>query len=58
MPTPDPFRCTGCHTGDFAEFDHYFDVMGFKDGEEGEAFGHWLAGRFKIDITGGPVDAD
>ena len=48
-----PFTCdTGCHSGDFADFDHYCETQGFADGEQGEAFGHWLAGRFKIDVRG------
>jgi len=49
----EPFVCTtGCHSGSFADFDHYFEVEGWSDGEEGEAFGHWLAGRFRIDVVG------
>jgi hypothetical protein len=54
----DPFTCHGCHSGDFADFDHYFDVQGWEDGQEPEAFGHWLAGRFKIDVTAEEVTAD
>lgn len=54
----EPFTCPGCHSGDFVNFDHYFDVQGWEDGQEGEAFGCWLAGRFKIDITGAAIDAE
>lgn len=51
----EPFTCPGCHSGDFADFDHYFEVEGWEDGQEGDAFGCWLAGKFKIDITGQEV---
>lgn len=42
---PDKFepRCPGkCHSGDFADFDHYCDSAGIKPGEEPAAFAAWL----------------
>lgn len=39
----EPFVCTsGCHGGDFADFDHFCDVMQVKTDELGQAFAAWL----------------
>ena len=43
-------RCPGCHTGDFADFDHYCDDAGIEPGEAPVAFAAWLEA-----ITGEPV---
>jgi len=32
----------GCHTGDFADFDHYCDMHNITDDEVPAAFGAWL----------------
>lgn len=40
---PDPWRCNGCHTGDFAGFDHFCDALNVTDAETPYAFGAWLA---------------
>lgn len=40
--TPEPTCTDGCHSGPWADFDHYCDTAGIKDGEEGAAFGAWL----------------
>ena len=37
--------CTGCHTGDFPEFDHYVDVNQIEDHEVPAAFGAWVSGK-------------
>lgn len=35
--------CPGqCHSGGFADFDHYCDSAGIQDAEEGPAFAAWL----------------
>lgn len=39
---PDAHCTTECHTGDFADFDHYCDAKGIQPGEEAAAFGAWL----------------
>ena len=46
----EPFVCPGCHSGDFADFDHYCDALGIQDDKVPGAFAEWLAGR-----TGGAV---
>lgn len=47
-------RCPGgCHSGDFADFDHYCDDAGIKPGDEPVAFAAWLEA-----ITGEPVKAE
>lgn len=36
-------RCPGdCHSGPWADFDHYCDVAGIRPGEEGPAFAAWM----------------
>jgi hypothetical protein len=40
-----PFVCPGCHTGDFADFDHFCDVLNVQDHELPHAFAAWLANR-------------
>lgn len=40
--TIEPRCLTGCHSGGFADFDHYCDVAGIQPGEEGPAFAAWL----------------
>ena len=42
----DPFRCDGCHSGDFADFDHYCDVLDIPIDKAPEAFGCWLKGVY------------
>lgn len=42
----DPFRCPGCHSGDFADFDHYCDVLAVPKEMVPHAFAAWLAGSF------------
>lgn len=42
----EPFVCTtGCHGGDFADFDHFCDALGVTQDEAPVAFGEWLSGR-------------
>jgi hypothetical protein len=46
----EPFFCTtGCHTGSFADFDHFCDVMNVTEDELPEAFAAWLGRRFDWD---------
>jgi len=51
----DPFVCEGCHTGDFAGFDHFCDVLDVKPGEYGQAFAAWLGGATGWDGDYEPV---
>ena len=39
----DPFDCPGCHSGDFAGFDHFCDALGVKDSELPQAFAAYLS---------------
>ena len=41
----DPFHCDGCHSGDFAGFDHLCDVLNVTDAETPEAFAAYLGHR-------------
>ena len=50
------FRCDGCHGGDFADFDHYCDVLEIPTDKTPEAFGCWLKGIYpEWDGEMGPV---
>lgn len=52
----EPYVCTtGCHTGDFADFDHFCDVTGVTTDETPAAFAVWLSGRSGREIHGRPV---
>jgi len=51
----DPFVCPGCHTGDFADFDHYCDVLGISMDDTPEAFAKWLAGKTGKEVEYGQV---
>ncbi len=43
MPEPFEPRCPGeCHSGQFADFDHYCDSADIQPGEEGPAFAAWM----------------
>lgn len=42
---PDPFVCTGCHSGDFADFDHFCDALDVTTEELPHAFAAWLGHR-------------
>ena len=46
----DPFLCPGCHSGDFAGFDHFCDKLNISDNELGPAFSIWLEGRYDVAI--------
>ena len=46
---PDPFDCSGCHTGNFAEFDHFCDVLGVTDDEAPHAFAAWMGHKTSWD---------
>lgn len=50
----DPFRCEGCHDGDFADFDHYCDVLEVPMDMTPHAFAAWMAGRFDWKGNYGP----
>lgn len=51
----DPFNCGGCHSGSFADFDHFCDVLGVTDEELPHAFAAWLGGVTTWDGQYGPV---
>lgn len=51
----DPFRCPGCHDGDFPDFDHYCDTLNVPQDKAPQAFAAWLAGRFDWQGTYFPV---
>ena len=55
--TDDPFKCLGCHSGDFAAFDHFCDVLNVTDDEVPHAFAAWLGGTTTWDGKYGPVCA-
>lgn len=55
IPAGDPFDCPGCHSGDFAGFDHFCDVLNVKDDEVGQAFAAWLGNRYEWDGEYQPV---
>lgn len=40
----DPWHCNGCHSGDFADFDHFCDVLNIPMDETPIAFAVWLGG--------------
>lgn len=42
----DPFHCPGCHGGDFADFDHYCDVLEIPMEMTPRAFAAWMRGSF------------
>ena len=53
-----PFVCPGkCHSGSFADFDHFCDAVDIEQGEEGIAFAMWMEGPDGKSMTGryGPV---
>ena len=53
-----PFTCPGgCHSGDFADFDHFCDVIDIQDDEVHIAFAIWMEGPDGKTMTGqyGPV---
>jgi len=52
----EPYRCPGCHAGDFADFDHFCDATGVTDAEVGPAFAVWLSGLSGREIHGRPVE--
>jgi hypothetical protein len=39
------FTCPGCHDGDWADFDHFCDVIGVSSEETGVAFAMWMEGK-------------
>lgn len=41
----DPFNCTGCHSGSFAGFDHFCDVLNVQTDELPHAFAAYLGGK-------------
>lgn len=44
-------HCPGtCHSGQFADFDHYCDSAKIAPGDEGPAFGAWLEA-----VSGQPI---
>ncbi len=45
----DAFNCTGCHSGPFAEFDHFCDVLEVKNDELPQAFAAWLGDKYDWD---------
>lgn len=51
----DPFMCDGCHTGDFADFDHFCDVLNVTTDELPQAFAAWLGGTMNWDGDYGPI---
>jgi hypothetical protein len=44
------------YTGDFSEFDRFFDEEGYQVGEEPEAFAAWLAGKTGHRVSGIALD--
>lgn len=54
----DPFTCPGCHSGDFADFDHYCDVMEVPMDKTPHAFAAWLAGKHDWSGEYGPVERE
>ena len=53
----DPFHCSGCHVGDFADFDHYCDMMGVPTEKTPQAFAAWLAESKDWKGEFGPVES-
>ena len=52
------FTCSGeCHSGDWADFDHFCDVIGVTEDETPVAFAIWIEGLTGESIKGryGPV---
>ena len=52
----DPFNCPGCHTGDFAGFDHFCDVLDVTSEETPHAFAAWLGHKTGWDEDYGKVE--
>ncbi len=52
---PDPFKCDGCHSGDWADFDHFCDVLDVQTHELAQAFAAWLGGKIGWDGEYGEV---
>ncbi len=47
-----PFVCPDpgvCHSGDFADFDHFCDALKVNNDELPQAFAAWLGRRFNWD---------
>lgn len=40
----------------FAEFDHFFEERGYKDGQEPEAFADWLSSKTGKPVVGVAMD--
>lgn len=49
----DDLTCPGCHSGDFADFDHYVDVNHILPDDVPIAFAAWMNG-----VSGGKWDGE